>query len=85
MLMIFCCCCYFDRIYLSYHTMSQIVCGVAAGCVMAMLWFLLVHLILTPLFPGICAWLVHVSLYVLGTSLHYSILLIVGEFQNFCC
>ena len=50
--------------------MSQILCGVAAGCVMAVLWFLLVHLILTPLFPTICAWLV--SLCVLGVSLHHS-------------
>ena len=46
------------RIYLSYHTMSQIVCGVGGGCVMAVLWFLLVHLVLTPFFPHICAWLV---------------------------
>ena len=45
-----------SRIYLSYHTMSQIVCGVAAGSAMAVLWFILVHLLLTPLFPRICSW-----------------------------
>ena len=46
----------FCRLYLSYHMVSLIACGVGAGCVMAVLWFLLVQLILTPLFPRICAW-----------------------------
>ena len=31
------------RIYLGYHTVSQTVCGVAVGGVMAGLWFVLVQ------------------------------------------
>ena len=51
------------RIYLSYHTISQIVCGIGAGCVVAVLWFLLVHIVLTPFFPHICSWLVDWGLF----------------------
>ncbi|XP_005104964.2 dolichyldiphosphatase 1 [Aplysia californica] len=40
-----------SRVYLKYHTVSQVVLGGALGSVMAGLWFALVQLLLTPLFP----------------------------------
>jgi len=52
----------YGRIYLHYHTWSQVAWGSFIGYAMAMLWFFLVHLVLTPLFPWIaslkvCEWL----------------------------
>ncbi|KAI8741878.1 dolichyldiphosphatase 1 [Biomphalaria glabrata] len=40
-----------SRIYLGYHTMSQVLVGVLLGSILGALWFLNVHFLLTPLFP----------------------------------
>lgn len=39
------------RVYLHYHTSSQVVVGGFVGFVFATLWFTLVHRVFTPLFP----------------------------------
>ncbi|KPJ11756.1 Dolichyldiphosphatase 1 [Papilio machaon] len=39
------------RVYLHYHTVSQVVVGGIVGFVFATTWFIVVHRILTPLFP----------------------------------
>merc|ERR1712110_924528 len=44
----------FGRVYLQYHTWSQVKWGAVVGLLMAFIWFLVVQIILTPFFP----WLV---------------------------
>ncbi|XP_053607666.1 dolichyldiphosphatase 1-like [Plodia interpunctella] len=39
------------RVYLHYHTTSQVVVGGFVGFIFATLWFLIVHRVFTPLFP----------------------------------
>lgn len=39
------------RVYLHYHTVSQVVVGGIIGFLFATVWFIVVHRILTPLFP----------------------------------
>lgn len=46
----------FSRIYLQYHTISQVFCGFLAGTTMGIVWFYITHLVLTPLFPIIVSW-----------------------------
>ncbi|XP_072841247.2 dolichyldiphosphatase 1 [Pogona vitticeps] len=46
----------YSRVYLLYHTWSQVAYGGAVGSIMAVLWFVLTQEILTPLFPRIAAW-----------------------------
>ncbi|KAL5483776.1 hypothetical protein EMCRGX_G020190 [Ephydatia muelleri] len=47
---------FISRVYLGYHTYVQMLCGVVAGAVFALLWFAVVHLGLSPLFPHISSW-----------------------------
>ncbi|ERL83645.1 hypothetical protein D910_00789, partial [Dendroctonus ponderosae] len=42
-----------SRIYLHYHTVSQVLWGVIVGFLFATAWFALTSLVLTPLFPHI--------------------------------
>ncbi|EAA08176.3 AGAP002666-PA [Anopheles gambiae str. PEST] len=46
----------FGRIYLLYHTLSQVLIGALVGTVMGALWFLLTHFVLTPYFPMVVLW-----------------------------
>ncbi|CAK1603312.1 unnamed protein product [Parnassius mnemosyne] len=39
------------RVYLHYHTTSQVVVGGIVGFIFATIWFIVVHRVLTPLFP----------------------------------
>ncbi|KAF6034576.1 DOLPP1 [Bugula neritina] len=48
-------CCY-SRYYLLYHTPAQIYWGILVGVLTGILWFCMVHLILTPYFPQITTW-----------------------------
>jgi len=43
----------FSRIYLYYHTVEQVGAGMLVGCLTGSVWFYLVHVILTPMFPDI--------------------------------
>lgn len=45
-----------SRVYLMYHTVSQVVIGSLLGSILAVLWFLFVHFALTPFFPTIASW-----------------------------
>ena len=44
------------RVYLLYHTWSQVLYGGIAGGLMAIAWFIFTQEVLTPLFPRIAAW-----------------------------
>jgi len=46
----------FSRYYLLYHTPAQIYWGILVGVLTGILWFCMVHLILTPYFPQITTW-----------------------------
>lgn len=46
----------YSRIYLQYHSHSQVLCGAVIGTILGIVWFIVVHLILTPFFPVIVSW-----------------------------
>lgn len=48
--------CSWPRVYLLYHTWSQVLYGGIAGSLMAIAWFAFTQEVLTPLFPRIAAW-----------------------------
>ena len=55
----------FGRIYLHYHTLHQVVWGLVLGLCFGIVWFLIVHNLLTQIFPVITSWYVN---YVDGSS-----------------
>ncbi|XP_015111599.1 dolichyldiphosphatase 1 [Diachasma alloeum] len=46
----------YSRIYLHYHTISQILWGMMIGITMGIVWFSITHLVFTPYFPVIVTW-----------------------------
>ncbi|XP_015605852.1 dolichyldiphosphatase 1 [Cephus cinctus] len=46
----------YSRVYLMYHTITQVVCGTIVGIVLGITWFIFTHLVLTPFFPMIVSW-----------------------------
>ncbi|MEE6505563.1 hypothetical protein FKM82_005561 [Ascaphus truei] len=46
----------YSRVYLMYHTWSQVAYGGVAGSFLAVAWFAFTQEFLTPLFPRIAAW-----------------------------
>ena len=46
----------YSRVYLQYHTVSQVVWGGLVGGIGAILWFLLTQLVFTPLYPWVERW-----------------------------
>ena len=46
----------YGRIYLHYHTWAQVIVGSTIGTITGLLWFLIVHCVLTPCFPKMAAW-----------------------------
>ncbi|KAJ3653299.1 hypothetical protein Zmor_012558 [Zophobas morio] len=45
-----------SRIYLQYHTISQVLCGAVVGVFFATIWFAVTYLVFTPVFPQIVSW-----------------------------
>lgn len=60
---------YLSRVYLLYHTWSQVFYGGVAGSLMAVAWFIITQEILTPLFPRIAAWPISEFFLIRDTSL----------------
>ncbi|KAL3281949.1 hypothetical protein HHI36_005152 [Cryptolaemus montrouzieri] len=58
-----------SRIYLQYHSFSQVIVGSLVGILFATLWFALTHLIFTPLFPQIVSWRISEILLLRDTTL----------------
>uniref|UniRef100_A0ABK0KX86 Dolichyldiphosphatase n=2 Tax=Rattus norvegicus TaxID=10116 RepID=A0ABK0KX86_RAT len=59
----------YSRVYLLYHTWSQVFYGGVAGGLMAIAWFVITQEILTPLFPRIAAWPISEFFLIRDTSL----------------
>lgn len=49
------------RVYLLYHTWSQVIYGGVAGSTFGIIWFFFTQEVLTPIFPKIAAWYVALS------------------------
>jgi len=64
----------YSRIYLLYHSWSQVLCGALVGGTLGASWFTLVHLILTPIFPIVASWNICELLMVRDTTLIPNIL-----------
>lgn len=64
----------YSRVYLLYHTWSQVFYGGVAGSIMAVVWFVFTQEILTPLFPRIAAWPLSEFFLIRDTSLIPNIL-----------
>ncbi|XP_046588302.1 dolichyldiphosphatase 1 isoform X2 [Neodiprion lecontei] len=59
----------FSRIYLQYHSIAQVLCGVIVGIFVGSVWFLVTHLVLTPFFPIIVSWRISEYLLLRDTTL----------------
>ncbi|KAG5674014.1 hypothetical protein PVAND_004007 [Polypedilum vanderplanki] len=60
----------YGRLYLMYHTLSQVIVGAIIGFMTALIWFVFVHSILTPyVFPKIVSWRISEILLIRDTSL----------------
>jgi dolichyldiphosphatase len=65
----------YGRVYLLYHTVSQVIVGALIGVTFGALWFIFVHALLTPyVFPRIVSWKISELLLIRDTSLIPNIL-----------
>jgi dolichyldiphosphatase len=65
----------YGRLYLMYHTLSQVIVGSIVGLVTGLVWFVFVHAVLTPyVFPKIVSWRISELLLIRDTSLIPNIL-----------
>ncbi|XP_078282162.1 dolichyldiphosphatase 1 isoform X2 [Rhinoraja longicauda] len=64
----------YSRVYLMYHSWSQVIYGVIAGGVMGAVWFIFTQEVLTPLFPRIASWPISEFFLIRDTSLIPNIL-----------
>lgn len=46
----------YGRVYLLYHSITQVLCGALIGVALGIIWFFITHNILTPLFPIVVSW-----------------------------
>ncbi|KAF7267929.1 dolichyldiphosphatase 1-like [Rhynchophorus ferrugineus] len=58
-----------SRVYLQYHTWSQVLWGVIVGFIFATFWFALTSLVFTPLFPQVVSWKISEILMIRDTTL----------------
>ncbi|KAK7079699.1 Dolichyldiphosphatase 1 [Halocaridina rubra] len=59
----------YSRVYLLYHTWSQIIWGAVLGMVLGISWFTFTHLVLSPVFPVVASWRISEQLMIRDTSL----------------
>ncbi|XP_006640716.1 dolichyldiphosphatase 1 [Lepisosteus oculatus] len=64
----------YSRVYLLYHSWSQVIYGGVAGSIIGAVWFFITQELLTPLFPKIAAWPVSEFFLIRDTSLIPNIL-----------
>ncbi|XP_034950323.1 dolichyldiphosphatase 1-like [Chelonus insularis] len=59
----------YSRIYLQYHTLSQVFWGFIVGGLFGITWFFLTHQVFTPFFPMIVSWRISEYLLIRDTTL----------------
>jgi len=59
----------YSRIYLHYHTWTQVICGACLGVLFACIWFFITQFTFTPIFPLIAAWPISEFLMLRDTTL----------------
>lgn len=59
----------YGRVYLQYHTWSQVLIGLVIGLGTGGLWFLVTQCVLSPLYPKVVAWKVSELLLLRDTTL----------------
>ncbi|KAG7210792.1 hypothetical protein KM043_012283 [Ampulex compressa] len=59
----------YSRVYLLYHSNLQVLCGTLLGIILGVTWFIVTHIILTPLFPLIVSWRISEYLLLRDTTL----------------
>lgn len=64
----------YSRVYLLYHTISQVICGALVGIILGAIWFIIIHVVLTPIFPIIVSWRISEYLLLRDTTLIPNIL-----------
>ncbi|XP_017788036.1 PREDICTED: dolichyldiphosphatase 1-like [Habropoda laboriosa] len=64
----------YSRVYLLYHTISQVLCGTFIGIILGTVWFIITHIVLTPIFPVIVSWRISEYLLLRDTTLIPNIL-----------
>ncbi|CAG9862955.1 unnamed protein product [Phyllotreta striolata] len=58
-----------SRVYLEYHSLSQVLYGALLGVLFATLWFALTYLVLAPSFPQVVSWKISELLLLRDTTL----------------
>ncbi|KAK1129932.1 hypothetical protein K0M31_019628 [Melipona bicolor] len=64
----------YSRVYLLYHTNSQVLWGTFIGLILGAVWFAITHVVLTPIFPIIVSWRISEYLLLRDTTLIPNIL-----------
>lgn len=64
----------YSRVYLLYHTVSQVLYGAFIGIILGSVWFVVTHVVLTPTFPIIVSWRISEYLLLRDTTLIPNIL-----------
>ncbi|XP_011689182.1 PREDICTED: dolichyldiphosphatase 1-like isoform X1 [Wasmannia auropunctata] len=59
----------YGRVYLLYHSNTQIFCGALIGIALGAAWFIIMHTILTPFFPIVVSWRISEFLLLRDTTL----------------
>lgn len=59
----------YGRVYLQYHTWSQVIAGIIIGIVTGSLWFAVTQVIFSPLYPKIVSWKIAELLLLRDTTL----------------
>ncbi|XP_034191769.1 dolichyldiphosphatase 1 isoform X1 [Osmia lignaria lignaria] len=64
----------YSRVYLLYHSISQVLCGAFVGIILGIVWFIVTHVVLTPMFPIVVSWRISEYLLLRDTTLIPNIL-----------
>ncbi|XP_076293616.1 dolichyldiphosphatase 1 [Lasioglossum baleicum] len=64
----------YSRVYLLYHSISQVLYGTLIGIILGVIWFLIMHVVFIPIFPYIVSWRISEYLLIRDTTLIPNIL-----------
>ncbi|KYM86086.1 PREDICTED: dolichyldiphosphatase 1-like [Atta cephalotes] len=59
----------YSRVYLLYHSNTQVIWGTLIGIILGLAWFIIMHMILTPFFPIVVSWRISEFLLLRDTTL----------------